>query len=63
MEAIRLLRSQLLTWKSGKNITFTPKMAADYQLEWVEKSETSAYLNISWTYSGRVFKISGEAKK
>ncbi|GEB76692.1 hypothetical protein SINU_07155 [Sporolactobacillus inulinus CASD] len=60
-EAIRMLQHELLLWRRNDNASLNTEQDTDFQFEWIEKKEHSAYLSVHWTYGGRTHRLTGEA--
>ncbi|QAA22793.1 hypothetical protein [Sporolactobacillus terrae] len=60
-EAIRMLQHQLLLWRRNDNASLNAEQDTDFQFEWIERKEHSAYLSVHWTYRGRTYRLTGEA--
>ncbi|MCO7176519.1 hypothetical protein ACFP7A_13515 [Sporolactobacillus kofuensis] len=62
-EAITFLRHQLLQWKFNNDMQVQPQSTTNFQMEWIEQTEHSAYLRVYWVYGGRTHSLYGEARR
>lgn len=63
-EAIRVLRTELIEWKTGDPDAFPPlKTSTSFHLNWKEKSDHQAILAVTWINKRKTYEMTSEARK
>lgn len=61
--ALLILRTHLVEWKSGMNLSSGIDENPLFHLEWKENSDHHAVLAVNWKHDGKIIEIDSEASK
>lgn len=63
IEAVSLLRRELLSWRLDQAAGFEPQQTNTFQLTWEVREAHQAVLSVHWSRFGKVYTIRSEARR
>ncbi|MFT8362135.1 MAG: type II secretion system protein [Sporolactobacillus sp.] len=63
IEAISLLRRELLSWRLDQTASFESQQSDTFQLIWEVREAHQAVLSVHWSRFGKVYTIRSEARR